>query len=249
MSSRYPFIFIFILFFHLSCEDTKSDSTKIEKQKIEAQKEKERKRDSLLNAVKIPKGGNNLSVNLDSIETIQQEQLIPFLTQYGKENPETLVEISTSFGDIRVKLYENTPLHRANFIRLAKIGYFDTSFFHRVANNFVVQGGNSDLQETHTIRHKVGSYLIPNEFKASYTHKRGAFSAAKYSEQNVSKASSPFEFFIVQSKRGAHHLDNDHTVFGEVISGMNVVDKIAKVEVDQSEWPKKNIILEVKVIH
>jgi len=248
MSFRYAFIITLLLLLTLSCEDSKSKPTKIEKQKIELQKEKERKRDSLLKAVKIPKGGANFSVNLNEIETIQQEQLIPFLTQYGKENPETLVEISTSFGTIKVQLYKNTPLHRANFIRLVKMGYFDTSFFHRVAKDFVIQGGNSDLEETNEVRHKVGSYLIPNEFEAENTHQRGAFSAAKYSEQNVSKASSPFEFFIVQGERGAHHLDNDHTVFGKVISGMDVVDKIAQVQVDKSEWPKKNITMKVKVI-
>lgn len=248
MSFRYHFIIAFVFLVSLSCEDSKSNSTKIEKQKIELQKKKERKRDSLLKAVKIPKGGDNYSVDLNEIKSLQQEQLIPFLTQYGKENPETLVEISTSFGNIRVKLYDNTPLHRSNFIRLVKMGYFDTSFFHRVAKDFVIQGGNSDLEETHKVRHKAGSYLIPNEFKAENTHQRGAFSAAKYSEQNVSKASSPFEFFIVQGNRGAHHLDNDHTVFGEVISGMDVVDKIAQVEVDQSEWPKKNITMKIKVI-
>ncbi|MDT0295679.1 peptidylprolyl isomerase [Mesonia ostreae] len=246
MSSRYSFIIALILLINLSCEDTKSEQKKIEKTKIELEKEK--KRDSLLNAVKIPKGGKNFSVDLNEIETLEQEKLIPFLTQYAKENPETLVEISTSFGNITVRLYKNTPLHRANFLRLVKMGYFDTSFFHRVAKDFVIQGGNSDLEETHQVRHKVGSYLIPNEFKVQNTHLRGAFSAAKYSEQNVSKASSPFEFFIVQGENGAHHLDNDHTVFGKVISGMDVVDKIAQVEVDQSEWPKKNITMKIKVL-
>ncbi|MGO2357558.1 peptidylprolyl isomerase [Mesonia sp.] len=248
MSSRYPFIIALVLLINLSCEDTKSEQKKIEKTKIELEKEKERKRDSLLQAVEIPKGGSNFSVDLAKIKPLQQEKLIPFLTQYGKENPETLVEISTSFGKIKVKLYKNTPLHRANFIRLVKMGYFDTSFFHRVAKDFVIQGGNSDLEETHEVRHQVGSYLIPNEFKAENTHQRGAFSAAKYSEQNVSKASSPFEFFIVQGENGAHHLDNDHTVFGKVISGMDVVDQIAQVEVDQSEWPKKNITMKIKVL-
>ena len=109
MSFRYSFIIALSILLNLSCEDSKSEPTKTEKQKIEIQKEKERKRDSLLEAVKIPKGGNNLSVDLSKIETIEQEQLIPFLTQYGKENPETLVDISTSYGDIKVRLYENTP--------------------------------------------------------------------------------------------------------------------------------------------
>jgi peptidylprolyl isomerase len=177
-----------------------------------------------------------------------QEELIPFLTQYGKENPEDKVRIKTRFGDIDVELYHDTPLHRANFIFLVKHDYFDDTFFHRVAEDFVIQGGNSDTPETNEKRHYIGDYLIPSEFEAGHRHVRGAFSAAKYAEQNVSKASSPYEFFIVQGERGAHHIDNDHTVFGRVIDGMNVVDSIAKVPVDGSEWPLKNIYIDAEII-
>lgn len=179
---------------------------------------------------------------------LTQEELIPFLTEYGKENPENKVRISTRFGDIDVVLYNDTPLHRANFIFLAKQGYFDGTFFHRVAEGFVIQGGNSDNLETSKKRNKIGSYLIPGEFKAGHRHSRGAFSAAKYAEQNVSKASSPFEFFIVQSERGAHHLDNDHTVFGRVTSGMDVVDEINRQEVGEGEWPNLNIPIQVEIL-
>ena len=99
------------------------------------------------------------------------------------------------------------------------------------------------------MRNRVGSFLIPSEFSNQHKHNRGAFSAAKYAEQNVSKASSPFEFFIVQGKRGAHHLDNDHTVFGEVTRGMDVVDKMAKVKTDASEWPIRNILIDSVVVN
>ena len=71
---------------------------------------------------------------------------------------------------------------------------------------------------------------------------------SKIQEQNISKASSPFEFFIVQSETGAHHLDNDHTVFGKVIDGMDVVDEIAQVKVDEGEWPLQNIYLHVEIL-
>ena len=117
--------------------------------------------------------------------------------KYGKENPEDKAIIYTRFGAIHVQLFNDTPLHRANFIRLAKMGYFETTFFHRIAENFVVQGGNSDNVATQKVRSKVGDYLIPSESDAGHLHNYGAFSAAKYSEQNISKASSPFEFFIV----------------------------------------------------
>lgn len=177
-----------------------------------------------------------------------QEELIPFLTEYGKKNPEDRIRIRTEFGNIDVQLYHDTPLHRANFIFLVKNDYFDNTFFHRVARGFVVQGGNSDNPSTNRKRHHIGDYLIPGEFEAGHRHVRGAFAAAKYAEQNVSKASSPYEFYIVQAENGAPHLNNDHTVFGRVISGMEVVDAINQVEVDQSEWPLRNVHLTVELL-
>lgn len=177
-----------------------------------------------------------------------QEQVIDFLTTYGEENPETKVLITTRFGDIEVTLFEDTPLHRANFIMLVKRGYFNTTQFHRVSPNFVVQGGNNDTQTTAKNRARVGSYLIPNEASSRHTHVRGAFSSAKYAEQNVSNATAPFEFFIVQPARGAHHLDGDHTVFGKVTRGMDVVDEINTLEVDGSEWPLENVYMTIKIL-
>ncbi len=186
-------------------------------------------------------------IKLSDYPVLTQEELIPFLTQFGKENPENRIRISTSFGDIQVQLYNDTPLHRANFIYLSKRGYFDGTYFHRVAKGFVIQGGNSDNRETSDKRNNIGSYLIPSEFEAGHRHTRGAFSAAKYAEQNVSKASSPFEFFIVLSQNGAHHLDNDHTVFGRVTKGMDVVDTIARQDVGEGEWPMLNIRMKIEI--
>lgn len=179
---------------------------------------------------------------------IEQEELIPFLTEYGKVNPEDRIRISSRFGDIEVQLFHDTPLHRAHFIFLVKNDYFDGTFFHRVSENFVVQGGNSDNASTNRKRHYIGDYLVPGEFDAGHRHVRGTFGAAKYSEQNVSKASSPYEFYIVQSERGAPHLDNDHTVFGRVTKGMDVVDEISQVETDSQEWPLRNIVINVEII-
>lgn len=240
--TRYLLI-LFSILICSACEDNKSSTEKDSSpthqltEKNDSLKEKTTKEESLEKKEKRPKG-----------PLLVQEELIPFLTQYGKENPEDKIRIKTRFGNIDVELFHDTPLHRANFIFLVKHDYFDETFFHRVADGFVVQGGNSDNPSTNKKRHYIGDYLIPNEFEAGHTHVRGAFSAAKYAEQNVSKASSPFEFFIVQSKSGAHHLDNEHTVFGRVFKGMNVVDKISKVPVDQGEWPLQNIYLEVDII-
>lgn len=177
-----------------------------------------------------------------------QAELKPFLKKYGEENPETKVRIVTRFGNIEIELFKDTPLHRANFIMLVKNEYFNTTQFHRVSPDFVVQGGNNDTKTTALNRKAMGNYLLPNEAKKHHPHVRGAFSAAKYSEQNISKASSPFEFFIVQSHRGAHHIDGDHTVFGRVTKGMSVIDEINKVTVDASEWPEENIYMKIEII-
>lgn len=177
-----------------------------------------------------------------------QEEVKPFLKKYGEENIETKVRIETSFGNIELELYKDTPLHRANFILMIKEGYFDLTQFYRVSPSFVIQGGNSDSYEMGQKRKAMGPYLLPNEAKRNHRHVRGALAAAKFVEQNVSNASSPFEFYIVQSKRGAHHLNTAHTVFGRVTKGMDVVDEINKVPVDQSEWPLTDIPIKVKII-
>lgn len=235
-----------LVLFFASCEDNKTSKqneapstpevTEIAEQEMTPPEEKI-ETDTKKRAAQRPEG-----------PLIVQEEFIPFMTQYGKENPEDKVRISTRFGDIDVQLFHDTPLHRANFIFLVKNDYFDETYFHRVAEGFVIQGGNSDNPSTNQKRHYIGSYLIPSEADAGHRHVRGAFSAAKYSEQNVSKASSPYEFFIVQSETGAHHLDGDHTVFGRVISGMDVVDEIAQVETDQGEWPLQNIYMEIDIL-
>src|SRR5690606_34153003 len=93
-----------------------------------------------------PKAGSSEEEEIDPWLNIDgplivQEELIPLLTEYGEQNPEDRVKIITRFGDIEVQLYKDTPLHRANFIYLVKLGYFDNTFFHRVSENFVIQGG------------------------------------------------------------------------------------------------------------
>ncbi|MBB4119136.1 peptidylprolyl isomerase [Mesonia hippocampi] len=233
-----------LLSFCFACQDTKTTPTKAPKKSTLTTQQ-----DSLLKAIVIPSGGEKTEMDLSNITPITQEELIPFLTAYGEKNPEQKVLISTDYGDIEITLFNNAPLHRANFIRLVKLNYFNTTFFHRVAAGFVVQGGNSDTFTTPKNRKAVGDYLIPNEFSSKHPHTYGAFSAAKYSEQNISKASSPFEFFIVVDKTGAHHLDNEHTVFGKVTKGMDVALKIAKAPVDEREWPIENITMDIEIVN
>ncbi|WP_282018906.1 peptidylprolyl isomerase [Salegentibacter mishustinae] len=244
-------VYLFLILLFASCEDKESSS----KNKSETTSEnnvsgtKTSKLDSL--KAKYAKKEEIALQNEEEVDDrfpIPQEQLIPFLMQYGKENPENRVRIVTSFGNIEVMLYRDTPLHRANFIMLVKKGYFNNTFFHRVAPGFVIQGGNSDNVATPRKRSEIGDYLIPSEFDAGHKHTYGAFSAAKYSEQNVSKASSPFEFFIVMDENGTPHLNNDHTVFGRVTKGMEVAEKIAQVKTGQSEWPIDNVEIDIEII-
>lgn len=171
-----------------------------------------------------------------------------FLTAYGKENPETKVIIKTKFGDIKLRLYEDVPVHRANFIFLTKIKYFNTTVIYRVAKNFVIQGGNSDNLYTQKQRRKYGNYLLEPEFRKHRKHKYGALAAARQWENNPNKLSSPFEFYMVHKRNGAHHLDNEHTVFGEVISGFDTLDKISKVKVGVDEWPVDDIPMTIEIL-
>ena len=181
-------------------------------------------------------------------QLISPSNVVPFLTEYGKKNPETLVEIQTRLGNIRIRLYKKTPLHRANFIYLAKNGYFDTTCFYRVVPGFIIQGGNSENLTTIRYRNKYKNYKLPPEFVPEYKHKYGALAAARDWENNPNKLSTPFEFYIVEDKKGAHHLDGEHTVFGEVISGFSVVDKIAHLEAGGDEWPIEDVFMTVKVL-
>jgi len=195
------------------------------------------------------------------------------LLKFGRENPETVVLISTSMGEIKVKLYKETPLHRANFIRLVKMGFYDNTVFHRVLHHATVQGGNSRREKMN-----IGEYTVPNEVNSKLYHKRGALAMARYDDEyNPTKASSADNFYIVQGTRvslqnlreveqkhnfeytpeqikaytttgGMPTLDMVYTVFGEVLEGMEVVDKIAAVPVDTQDWPSKEIFITMQVI-
>ena len=171
-----------------------------------------------------------------------------FLTEFALQNPENLILIKTDFGSIKIRLYEDVPMHKANFIFLTKINYFNSTVFYRVAKNFVIQGGNSDEIHTQKERRKYGNYLLKPEFRKKRKHKYGALAAAREWENNPNKLSSPFEFYIVQKKSGAHHLDNEHTVFGEVIAGFDTMEKISKVKVGVDEWPMDDIKMTIEIL-
>ena len=221
------FLVILLVFFY-QCKEEKKETIK---EKINLQKKKkvkpivEKRWDSL---------------NSNNVEA--------FFTEYGKTNKETKVIIKTKFGNIKLRLFEDVPIHRANFIFLTKIKYFNTTEIYRVAKNFVIQGGNSD--ETYTIKQRrlYGNYRIKPEFKNNRKHKYGALAAARQWEDNPNKLSNPFEFYIVHNRNGAHHLNNEHTVFGEVISGFDTMDKISRVKVGVDEWPTNDIHITVEIL-
>lgn len=180
---------------------------------------------------------------------LTDENAMEFFLEYEKENKEDKVRITTDFGNIDIQLYDKTKFHRANFIYLTKRNYFSGTQFYRVVKNFVIQGGSSDDYSLAKKRQKIGKYLLPPDTKRGYTHKRGAVSMPSSEIENAYKLASPFQFFIIQRPGGADYLDTDYTVFGEVINGMNVVDKINSVKTDEGDWPLQNVyIRKVEII-
>lgn len=200
------------------------------------------------------------------------------LTLYGQINKETIVLLRTPKGNMKIKLYENTPLHRANFIRLIKNNFYRETMFYRVIDDFMIQGGDNDDWERQGIKSKMGDYSIPPEFRQSNIHQKGALSMVRDYEDNPELRSVRFDFFIVQGTKysqgellgaeqeyglkiaekhketyrtigGTPHLDGQHTVFGQVIEGLDIIDSIAKVKVDEGDWPIEDITLDFEILN
>jgi len=186
---------------------------------------------------------NELKEEVKENIILTDENVIDFLFEYEKNNKENHVRIYTSFGEIEILLYNNTPYHRSNFIYLTKKKYFEGTQFYRVINDFVIQAGNSDNIKVSKKRRDIGKYLLPNDFNKGHTHKRGMVSMPSSTVDNPYKMASPFEFFIVQKKDGAHHLNGSYTIFGEVIDGMETVDIIANLPTDNRDWPLNNVYI------
>lgn len=251
---------------------------------------------------------------------------------------EQLVVVKTEYGDIKLKLYNETPRHRDNFATLAKQGFYDSTLFHRVISNFMIQGGDptsKNAKPDAMLGNGENGYTVPAEFNPNFYHKKGALAGARQSDNvNPMKASSGCQFYIVQGKvfssaeldqmemqinmsrkqqlfssliqlptnkvaydslvyyqqnkqqalfqtlikkfepiietefaksgrvfkfseqarkdyttiGGAPHLDGDYTVFGETIEGLDVIDKIAAVEKNPGDRPKKDVIMTVKLV-
>ena len=191
-----------------------------------------------------------------------------FLKEYAKTNPENEVLIETAYGKIRIRLYDDTPLHRANFIKNIKEGVYDDGEFYRIHYGFMIQAG---------IYPKELKYTVPAEFNKKYIHKKGAISMARSDENNPNLESSSTEFFIVQGSKYADYqvedeehnlgltltpeqkelymtrggymsLDQEYSTFGEVVEGLDVIDRIAEVKVFQQDKPLKKIPMKISIV-
>jgi peptidylprolyl isomerase len=181
-------------------------------------------------------------------DSINNKNTVAFLEKYGALNPETQLVIKTRLGDIGLRLYEDTPLHRASFVFLAKVGYFDTTCFYRVVPDFIIQGGESERLDTQRYKARYMRYKIPPEFRDNRRHKYGAIALARDWVNNPQKKSTAFEFYIVQNRKGAHHLDGEHTVFGEVTYGFETIDRIVNLEAGSDEWPLEDVFMKIEVV-
>ena len=181
--------------------------------------------------------------------------------------------IHTDYGDMKGVLYNETPQHRDNFVKLAKSGFFNGLLFHRVIQGFMIQGGDPDSKNAkpgQQLGAGTPGYTVPAEFNPAFIHKKGALSAARQADQvNPKKASSGSQFYIVQGKKqnpsalganytadqktiystigGTPSLDMNYTVFGEIIQGLDIIDKIAAVQKDQRDRPLKDIKMTITI--
>jgi len=189
------------------------------------------------------------------------------------------VRLKTEMGECIVKLYNETPEHRNNFLKLAKSKFYNGTLFHRVIKNFMIQGGDPDSKNAEKGK-LLGEgdlgYTICPEFNDSLFHKKGVLAAAR--DDNPEKASSGCQFYIVQGKvftdeqldavetkrlkhkipqwqrevyktiGGAPHLDGSYTVYGEVVVGLAMIDKIADMAIDTNNRPLSDVKMTVTVL-
>ncbi|CAG0993181.1 Putative peptidyl-prolyl cis-trans isomerase [Flavobacteriales bacterium] len=210
-------------------------------------------------------------------------QTIIFAQKNTEMNPEQkMVLIETSLGNITVKLYNETPLHCDNFLKLVEDTFYNGCIFHRVINQFMIQGGDPDSKNpkpNQVLGNGGPGYTIAAEIVPTLFHKKGVLAAARLGDNvNPDKESSGSQFYIVQGKKfssadldmletrmgtkfsteqrdaytnigGTPHLDGNYTVFGEVVEGLEVVDKIAQVQTHPANnRPLQDIKMNMKII-
>ena len=194
-----------------------------------------------------------------------------------KSNTDYLFTLTTQYGDISFILYDKTPKHKANFLKLTEAKFYDDLLFHRVIKDFMIQGGDPNSRTAvagASLGSGDGGYMVDAEFDATLFHKKGVIAAAR--DGNPAKASSSCQFYIVQGKKvddnmlnqiekngnfkytpeqretyktigGTPFLDQNYTVYGEVLKGIEVVDKVADEPGDGANRPTKDIKMKIKV--
>ena len=191
-----------------------------------------------------PRGGRNAAdAQADSTATTD--------TMVQKMNEEPQFDLVTSMGTMRIKLYSKTPKHRANFTKLVEEHYYDNIRFHRVIEGFMIQAGDPYSRDTSKVDlwgQGGPDYTVPAEFVNEYWHKKGAIAAARRGDMaNPTKASSGSQFYIVHDENACLHLDGQYTIFGEVIDGLDVIDKIAAVETDYYDRPSEDVFIKAVI--
>lgn len=200
-------------------------------------------------------GGGKKSGGTQEPTPVDEPEKTEITTPDPVKEPETNIDltmqyepkfkIETSEGNIVVKLYEETPLHKDNFIKLAQKHFYDGILFHRIINGFMIQTGDP-LTKDSTKVNAWGTggpgYTIPAEIVKGFSHKKGALAAARRGDfVNPAKESSGSQFYIVQDENGCRHLDGEYTIFGEVVSGLNIIDKIAAKRTDSHDRPSEPV--------
>lgn len=202
------------------------------------------------------------------------------LTSFAAKPQNTYVRIKTAQGECIVRLYNEAPKHKENFIKLAKQGFYNQTLFHRVIKDFMIQGGDPDSKNAKPGQILGGgglTYTIPAEFAPGLFHKKGALAAAR--DNNPEKASSSTQFYLVQGRTfteeelnrieqfylggqkmpaqqrdiyktlgGAPSLDQNYTVFGEVVQGIEMIDAIAALPGDQNNRPLTDVPMQVTLL-
>ena len=202
-----------------------------------------------------------------------------FVSAFSAKPKHQYVKVQTEMGECIIKLYNETPQHRDNFLKLTEKGTYNGTLFHRVIKDFMIQGGDPDSKnavEGALLGEGTVGYTVPAEFRDSLFHKKGVLAAAR--DNNPEKASSGSQFYLVQGKTftdeqldaleknrlkfklpqwqreiyktqgGTPHLDRNYTVYGEIVKGMELVDKIAEVKTDGNNRPLADIKMTISVL-